>query len=136
ILRKDYEGAEISGGIDVTEDGGGNIYRTSVTAGWGNLAKDRWNIMGTLMFDRQEILNGKDRGFANGYQPDRGLSPDTAGAPFASQTGLAGTAMGATFRTPSTGTQTFNRANLLSFQGRCDSIQYMSQYQSVLWNSP
>jgi len=121
ILRKDYQGAEVSGSFDVTEDGGGNIYRTSVVAGWGDLSRDRWNIMGSLMFDKQEILHGRDRGFANGYQPERGLTPDTAGSPFVTQTGLAGTAIGATFRTPEGGTQTFNRANLLSFLGQCDT---------------
>ena len=136
ILRKDYRGIEISGFVDATEQGDGNIYRGSLLAGWGDIAKDRWNVMTVLSYDKQEKLDRHSRAFANGFQPDRGLSPDTAGAPFASQTGLVGTAIGATFRTPSTGTQTFNRANLLSFQGRCDTIQYMSQYQSVLWNSP
>ena len=46
ILRKDYNGVEVSGFADITEHGGGNIYRGSVLAGWGDLAKDRFNIMG------------------------------------------------------------------------------------------
>jgi iron complex outermembrane recepter protein len=136
ILRKDYQGLEARGFMDVTEDGGGNIYRGSVLAGWGNLDKDRWNVMGSLTYDESKTLEAKDRSFVNGYQPGRGLSPDTTGTPFATQTGAAGTAIGATFRVPSTGTQTYNRANLLSFQNRCGDVPQMSQYESVLWGSP
>ena len=136
ITRKDFTGVELSAMTDITEEGGGNIYRANVLAGWGDLAKDRFNVMGNLSFNRQEILNGRDRSFANGYQPERGLSPDTTGTPYATQTGLAGTAIGATFRTPAGGTQTFNRANLLSFTTGCDSYPGMTQYQFALWNSP
>ncbi|QJR14635.1 TonB-dependent receptor [Usitatibacter palustris] len=136
ILRKDYEGVQVSAMADMTEEGGGNVYRGSITAGWGNLDKDRFNILGVLSFDRQEILNGGDRKFSNGYQPERGLSPDTAGTPYATHTGLAGTAIGASFTTPGTGSQTYNRANLLSFQNNCGSIPEQSQYEFGLWNAP
>jgi iron complex outermembrane receptor protein len=136
ILRRDYRGLELTGFADITEQGGGNIYRGSLLGGWGDLQADRWNLMASLTFDKQDRLAGEQRDFANGFQPARGLSPDTAGAPFATQTGLAGTAIGATFTTPDTGTQTFNRANLLSFQGACDSVPTMSQYQYQLWGSP
>lgn len=136
ILKKDYEGVELTAFADMTHDGGGNIGRVSILAGMGDLAKDSYNVMASLTYDKQEVLNAKDRSFVNGFQPDRGLSPDTAGTPFATQTGGAGTGIGATFKTPDSGTQTFNRANLLSFQGKCDSIPQMSQYQSVLWANP
>ena len=136
ILRKDYTGLEATAFVDATEEGGGNIYRGSLLGGLGNLERDRYNLMGSLTFDRQEKLRGNQRKFSNGFQPERGLSPDTAGTPFATQQGLAGTALGATFRLPSTGTQTYNRANLLSFQGLCDTGPGMSQYQSALWASP
>ena len=136
ILRKDYTGLEATAFADVTQEGGGNIYRASLLGGLGDLASDGYHFMANLTLDRQQKLAGEQRSFANGYQPERGLSPDTAGAPFASQTGLAGTAIGASFTTPSTGTQTFNRANRLSFQGACDSIPTMSQYQYQLWGAP
>ena len=138
ILRKDYSGIELTAFSDITQHGGGNINRGSILAGTGDLAKDGFNIMASLTFDKQEKLAGKQRSFSNGFQPARGLSPDTTGTPFATQTGGAGTAIGARFTTPNlgTGTQTFNRANLLSFQGKCDSVPTMSQYQSVLWDSP
>ena len=136
ILRKDFSGFEMSAFADVTAAGGGDIYRTSMVAGLGNLATTGFNVMAALTFDQQAKLGGTERNFSNGFQPARGLSPDTAGAPFATQTGLAGTAIGASYTLPSTGTQTYNRANLLSFQDDCDIIPGMSQYQSALWNSP
>jgi iron complex outermembrane recepter protein len=136
ILRKDYQGAEVTGFVDVTQDGGGNIYRASILGGWGDIAKDGYNLMASLTADRQQILKGSQRSFSNANQPARGLSTDTTGTPFATQTGAAGTAIGATFTTPGTGAQTFNRANLLSFQGKCDTIPGMAQYEYVLWDSP
>jgi iron complex outermembrane recepter protein len=136
ILRRDYAGFEATGFVDITEAGGGDVYRGSLLGGVGNLSKDGFNVMASLTFDKQEKLGGTERSFSNGFQPARGLSPDTTGTPFATQTGLAGTAIGASYRLPSTGTQTYNRANLLSFQGKCDSVPGMSQYQFDLWDSP
>ncbi|MFM7293687.1 MAG: TonB-dependent receptor domain-containing protein, partial [Burkholderiales bacterium] len=74
----------------------------------------------------------------NGFQPSRGLSPDTTGTPFATVGTGAGSALPAAFTTPNlgTGTTLFTRANLLSFQGRCDSVPNMTQYQFVLWDTP
>jgi iron complex outermembrane receptor protein len=136
ILRKDYTGVEVSGHADMTQEGGGNRYKGSILGGFGDLSKDKFNVMATLAFDRQEILKGTERSFSNGYQPDRGLSPDTTGTPFATQTGAANSAIGATFVLPS-GTQAYNRANLLSFQGRCaEGHPMMSQFESALWNNP
>ncbi len=136
ILRKDFKGAEVRASTDITDDGGGNIHRASVVGGTGDLATDGFNFVASLAVDRQQKLHADQRDFVNGFQPARGLSPDTAGTPFASQTGGANTAIGATYRLPTTGAQTYNRANLLSFQNKCDSVPNMSQYQSVLWNSP
>jgi iron complex outermembrane receptor protein len=136
ILRKDYTGFEASTFADVTQHKGGNVYRAGMVGGMGNIAKDGYNLMASLAYDKQEALDGYgQRSFANGFQPARGLSPDTTGTPFATQTGSAGTALGSTFTLPTTGTQTYNRANLLSFQGNCDSVPFMSQYQSVLWGN-
>ncbi len=138
ILRKDYSGVELTAFTDKTDDGGGDINRGSILAGWGDLAKDRFNIMASLTFDKQDKLAGAQRSFSNGYQPSRGLSPDTTGTPFATQTGGANTAIGSTYTTPNlgTGTQTFNRANLLSFQGNCALLPQQSQYEFALWGSP
>jgi iron complex outermembrane recepter protein len=136
ILRKDYTGFEATAFADITVGGGGDILRASMVGGMGKLSADGYNVMASLTFDQQAKLGGTERAFSNGFQPERGLSPDTAGTPFATQTGAAGTAIGATFTLPSTGAQTYNRANLLSFQDNCGLIPGMSQYQSALWDSP
>ena len=136
ILRKDYTGLEVSGQVDVTEAGGGNMYRASMLGGLGNLATDGYNVMVSLTHDQQKKLAGGDRAFSNGFQPDRGLSPDTTGTPFATQTGASGTGIGASFKLPGSGAQSFNRANLMSFQGLCNTIPGQSQYQAALWDSP
>jgi iron complex outermembrane recepter protein len=135
ILRKDFKGLEVTGFVDVPTDGGGEIMRASVVGGIGNLASDGFNLMASLTFDQQTKLGSGSRTFSNGFQPARGLSPDTTGTPYATQTGAAGTAMGASFTLPSAGAQAFNRANLLSFQGKCDSVPTMSQYQATLWGN-
>src|SRR5687768_14100761 len=136
ILRKDYKGGEVSALADMTQDGGANRYRASILGSFGDLSRDKFNVMATLAFDRSEVLHSRDRAFSNGYQPDRGLSPDTAGTPFATQTGAAGSAIGATFLVPGS-TQAYNRANLLSFQGRCaEGGPMMSQYEYLLWAAP
>jgi iron complex outermembrane recepter protein len=135
ILTRDYEGVQLTGLADVTEAGSGHRYRGSILAGFGNLSRDRFNVMGSLTFDRQEKLRDEDAPFSNGFQPDRGLSPDTVGSPFATQIGAAGTALGSTFVLPGS-TQAYNRANLLSFQGNCADRPNQSQYQFALWNAP
>jgi iron complex outermembrane receptor protein len=135
ILRKDYQGVEVTALADMTEEGGGNRYRGSILAGVGDLGKDRYNAMVSFSFDRQERLGGTERGFSNGYQPNRALSPDTAGTPFATQTGAANSAMGSSFTLPG-GTQAYTRANLLSFQGNCADRPLQSQYEYVLWATP
>ena len=135
ILRRDYNGLEGTLLADATQDGGGNIYRASLLGGKGSLDVDGYNLMVSLTHDQQQKLSGGERSFSNGFQPARGLSPDTTGTPFATQTGSAGTALGASYRLPTTGTQTYNRANLLSFQGKCDTIPGQSQYQTLLWGN-
>jgi iron complex outermembrane recepter protein len=136
ITKKDYQGAQITAFGDMTHEGGGNIYRGSVLAGFGDLAKQRFNAFLSLTIDRQEKLDPEKRDFVNGYQPDRGLSPDTVGGPWATQRGAAGSALAASFTSPLTGATLLTRANLLSFQGRCGAGYQMSQYDYVLWNTP
>ena len=131
ILRKDYQGLEATGFVDITGDGGGNIFRVSVLGGWGDIAMDSYNLIASLTYDDQKMLKGVERSFSNANQPDRGLSTDTTGTPFATQTGRPGSAIGASFRLPGN-TQAYTRANLLSFQGKCNTIPGMSQYEYVL----
>src|SRR5690606_2783685 len=83
ITRTEFRGLSVTAGADVTQEGGGDIYRASVLGGFGDLDSDRWNVWGALSVKENRILRGTDRDFANSFQPDRGLSPDTRGPPFA-----------------------------------------------------
>ena len=48
ITRTDYRGFGVNAFSDITEEGGGNIYRVSAIAGYGDLASDGFNIMGSI----------------------------------------------------------------------------------------
>jgi iron complex outermembrane receptor protein len=137
ITKKEYKGVQLQAFADATDDGGGNIYRANILAGFGDIAKDRFNAFASITFDRQEVLDPSKRSFVNGFQPGRGLSPDTTGTPFATVVSSTNSAINSAFTTPAlgTGTTLFTRANLLSFQGRCQDGFQMSQYQFVLWDT-
>ena len=132
ILKTNYSGVEASVSTNDTQAGGGATRRASLLAGTGSLEEDRYNIMASLTVDKAQRLNGSDRSFVNGFQPERGLSPDTTGTPFANQLSGAGTALGASFQLPGDPNK-YLQANPLSFQGKCDTIPGMSQYQTELW---
>jgi iron complex outermembrane receptor protein len=132
ILKTDYQGLEVSSTLNGTEAGGGMQRRVSVLGGKGDLQKDGWNIMASVTHDNDSKLSSKQRDFANGFQPSRGLSPDTTGTPFANQLSGAGTALGTGFKVPGD-PNTYLQAGLLSLQGKCDTIPGQSQYQTDLW---
>jgi len=83
ITRTDFQGMLVSAFTNTTEEGGGNIHRGTVLAGMGDLDENRWNLFATLSWKKNEILRGTKRRFSNGFQPERGLSPDSRGTPFA-----------------------------------------------------
>ena len=83
ITKKNFHGVSMAGLSDVTEQGGGNIYRLSGVAGFGDLDSDGINVMGAVSYSWNELLRGSQRDFVNGNQPNRGLSIDTRGTPLA-----------------------------------------------------
>jgi len=89
ILKDDYQGLSAKSGFDVTQEGGADIYRASIIGGYGNLAKDHFNIMGSLSYSDSTLLLASQRSWINTQQPDRGLSPDTRGTPYATLFGLS-----------------------------------------------
>jgi len=133
ILKTDFEGVQASASGNWTEAGGGATRRLGLTAGTGKLDTDRYNLMFALGHDKNDRLDSRQRDFANGYQPQRGLSPDTTGTPVANQLTGAGSALGTGFRMPGD-PNTYLQAGLLSLQGKCDSVQGMQQYASNLWS--
>jgi iron complex outermembrane receptor protein len=132
ILKTDFEGLQATGSGNWTEAGGGATNRLQLIAGKGNLDTDGFNVMFALNHDKAKRLDSSQRDFANGYQPSMGLSPDTSGTPVANIYAAAGTALGAGFTMPGS-TTTYTQAGLLSLQGKCDSVEGMSQYQTALW---
>ncbi|WP_373473822.1 TonB-dependent receptor domain-containing protein [Sphingorhabdus lacus] len=83
ITKTNFQGLTLNAFTDITEAGGGNIYRLSATGGYGDLDEQGFNIMGAISRSVNNVLNGSDRSFVNGNQPNRGLSIDTRGTPIA-----------------------------------------------------
>jgi iron complex outermembrane receptor protein len=136
ILKRNYRGAEVSASTDVTQAHGGNISRGSLIFGSGDLQQDNYNFMTVVAVDSFGLLRSHDRDFArNGYQPARGLSPDTTGTPYAAQNVKSGYAIGGSFRVPGDSTL-YSRANLLALQGKCDTVPMMTPYVTALWDAP
>ncbi|MGN6829362.1 TonB-dependent receptor [Paucibacter sp. M5-1] len=137
ILKKDMQGVDVAVNYSQPlESGGGTKRRASITGGFGNLDRDRFNILGSLTLDKDDILRGSERSWANGFQPGRYLSPDSSSHPFANIINIANTALGATGSTVGNGDATkYTRINLLSMQGDCDAIATGVQYQPQLWNA-
>jgi iron complex outermembrane receptor protein len=142
ILRTDYRGGAIRASADVTQAGGGDIYRGSLMAGFGDLSRDRFNVMASLSMRDHKALRGDQRDFVNTFQPNRGLSVDTRGTPFATLFPLAGTLFASNTAFPlrpgSTTQRAFGGLNVLDLPGAegCASITGQAAYDHLLWNVP
>jgi len=151
ILRKDFTGVNLQAFIDKTEEGGGDIHRYNMTAGWGNLERDGFNVMGTIARREHKALRGDQRDFVNTFQPDRGLSVDTRGTPYATVFPISSIRTILTSRNPA-GVLTNNLGptqpgtsvamsggiNPLDLPGGagCNSIPLMDAYDERLWAIP
>jgi iron complex outermembrane receptor protein len=81
ILRRDFQGVELTGYGGWTEHGGGNQKQATLSAGYGDLAKDGFNAFVTASYQKDDALAAAARPFSRtGYLPDQGvggLSPGT-----------------------------------------------------------
>jgi iron complex outermembrane recepter protein len=158
ILRKDFQGVTAQAFIDKTEQGGGDIYRVSVVGGFGDLAKDGFNVMASIAHSDNKMLRGSERDFVNTFQSDRGLSVDTRGTPFATVFPLAsnnagvsrtiltsratpGGALSNTLSPLLPGSTTIRAnggINVLNLPGQagCNSLDGMQPYDFNLWITP
>ena len=144
ILKKDYQGMEVQAFKDVTQQGGGNIGRVNLTGGAGNLEKDKYNVLFSLGRTENQALRGDQRDFVNTFQPNRGLSVDTRGTPFATVFPLSSlwTALsnksGVGPIQPGTTTAMSGGINVLNLPGGagCNSVDGQAAYDSVLWAVP
>lgn len=136
ITRTDYQGITVNAGFDVTQDGGGGIYTYSLLGGIGDLDSDRWNAWGTVNYRRAEFLRSHQRDFANSFQPDRGVSPDTRGTPFATVTNAAGGIINGALTDPDGGgaMRYINILNLPGGAGCVNGGDNMGPYDYRLWD--
>jgi iron complex outermembrane receptor protein len=75
ILKKDYQGAEVSAFGTKTDQGGGDITSYNVTAGYGDLSSQRFNLFGSVNHEEDDVLKAIDRKFANtAVRPDLGIN--------------------------------------------------------------
>jgi iron complex outermembrane recepter protein len=82
ILRKDFQGVITSSGVAVPQHPGADQYQATVTAGFGDLSRDRYNAFVNIDWQKEHSLAARDREFANtGYRPAMGLNA-LAGASF------------------------------------------------------
>jgi iron complex outermembrane receptor protein len=148
ILKKNYKGFDASLFTDITQKGGGRIDNFKLAGGMGDINEDGYNVLISLGRSQNQALRGNERSFVNTFQPDRGLSVDTRGTPFATafavgfynalslnNTSTTGRSTGPTL--PG-GTQVFNGINALDVPGGagCNVIDGQAAYDEKLWASP
>lgn len=76
ILRRDYTGGELSVDVGDSQQGGANTARVSVTTGFGDLGRDKYNLMLSGTVVKEGALFGRDRDFANvGYNVEAANDP-------------------------------------------------------------
>ena len=138
ILKREYTGLEVSGFVDATQNGGGDKVKANLLYGAGALDRDGYNFMVSLGVDSNSRLRGSQRSFHNGYQPERGLAPDTTGTPYANVAQAGGTAYGTSRQIPGfpTVTSGYNRINLLALQGNCNIIENQYIYRGDVTGFP
>lgn len=75
ILRRDYQGAEVSWAEYKSDHGGGNVSNLSAVAGFGDLGRDRFNVIVTAGREQVEPLKATQRSFAaTAVRPDLGIN--------------------------------------------------------------
>src|SRR5205823_396867 len=72
ILRTDFRGAEVSGGVGWSE--GKRDYRASITAGMGELGKDKFNVFGVFDYYKRDelLLSDTEFGKSRDYRGEQG----------------------------------------------------------------
>lgn len=147
ITKTNFQGLVLNGFTDITQKGDSPIYRLSATAGYGDLNTQGFNIMGSVSKSWSGILRGSDRDFVNGNQPNRGLSIDTRGTPFATAFARGANAIfaptgsllsGVPLLIPGTTTTANGGINVLDLPGGagCESFDGGQAYDAELWENP
>ena len=82
ILRRDYQGAEITAEYGQARGTAGSVTRLSGAYGFGDLSKDRFNIIGTVNFQKERPMFGADRDFARSSIYPQYLNDGSSGNTF------------------------------------------------------
>jgi iron complex outermembrane receptor protein len=74
ITRKDFTGGEVTVSIESPQAKGGQVKGITGGAGFGDLAKDKFNILGTFSYEKYDVIRAADRDFSKtGNRPDIGV---------------------------------------------------------------
>ncbi|MCV2370646.1 TonB-dependent receptor [Roseateles oligotrophus] len=74
ITRKDFTGGEFTVSIESPQAKGGQVKGITGGAGFGDLAKDKFNILGTFSYEKYDVIKASDRDFSKtGNRPDIGV---------------------------------------------------------------
>jgi iron complex outermembrane receptor protein len=65
VIKDSYQGATATLFGGGTKDGGGGIKRANGALGYGDLTADRYNLMLTASYQKEDPLFGRDRGFSS-----------------------------------------------------------------------
>lgn len=75
ILKKDYKGLEATVYATKVDQGGGQVKSYNITGGFGDLNKERFNVLFSYNHEEDDALHAKDRAFANtANRPDLGIN--------------------------------------------------------------
>lgn len=74
ITRKDFRGGEVAVGFESPSMKGGKVTSASGGFGFGDLGKDRYNLLTTVNIERYDVIKAADRSYAKtGNRPDIGV---------------------------------------------------------------
>ena len=82
ILRKDYKGAEFNVKHQEPQEHGGRVTRVDATAGFGDLDRDRYNVLVVASYQKDDAIFGRDRRFARSGINEGALNDTSSGNTF------------------------------------------------------
>lgn len=78
ITRKDFRGGDFTVGYEQPQDTGGKVTSVQGGVGFGDLARDKFNLLGTFSYQKYDVIHAADREFAKtGNRPDIGVVKDS-----------------------------------------------------------
>jgi iron complex outermembrane receptor protein len=82
ILRRDFQGVEVSYENQAPQAAGGDINRATLAAGFGSLTKDRFNVLATVDWRDQKVVEAAARPFAATGILNGDITGGTSGSSF------------------------------------------------------